>query len=352
MAAGLIHTALDGTLEFKALPGRGKPHCDFLKLTYGTGATPRAIRFQSAQLIADCENICDTMLITETDLNFGGIPFSHSYGFSNLILPLLCRGVPMVACEDKMPRSILSDLARTGCTIFPGMPVFYQAFAEMENLPSLPRLRLCISAGAPLPSAIAEKFTRKFAKKIHTFYGASECGGIAYDATDSMDYKNAALGTPMRKVEVQFRESGRIEIRSPALGDGYFPEPNPLQLDGERFSPPDLVQQTSHGMLFTGTVSDVINIAGRKLNPGEVEALLKRLPGVKEAVIFGIPSLLRNEEPVACIVSSLSRDDLIQQAQTVLSTWQMPRDFWRVDAVPNHDRRALARCYLDLKIRH
>ncbi len=67
-----------------------------LKLTSGTTAAPRAIRFRSAQLVADAEQICDTMGIGDADLNFAVIPVSHSYGFSNLLTPLLIRGVPMV----------------------------------------------------------------------------------------------------------------------------------------------------------------------------------------------------------------------------------------------------------------
>src|SRR5439155_7358494 len=87
---------------------------DFLKLTSGTTSAPRAIRFFAHQLVADCDNICQTMGITSCDVNFGVLPFSHSYGFSNLITPLLCRGVPLVASEDRMPRAILNDLARSG----------------------------------------------------------------------------------------------------------------------------------------------------------------------------------------------------------------------------------------------
>src|SRR5207244_2295086 len=83
-------------------------------------------------------------------LNCGVIPISHSYGFSNLLTPLVARGVPMVLSRERMPRAVLIDLARTNTTVFPGMPVFYQAFSEMENIPALPKLRLCISAGAPL----------------------------------------------------------------------------------------------------------------------------------------------------------------------------------------------------------
>src|SRR6266571_7825379 len=72
----------------------GKSRPSFLKLTSGTTATPRAIRFRSGQLLADCDQICDTMGISDIDLNFGVIPVSHSYGFSNLLSPLIARGVP------------------------------------------------------------------------------------------------------------------------------------------------------------------------------------------------------------------------------------------------------------------
>src|SRR2546421_9283928 len=116
------------------------------------------------------------MGISDLDLNFRVIPISHSYGFSNLLTPLIARGVPMVLSCDRTPRAVLDDLAKTKATVFPGTPVFYQAFCELENVPSLPALRLCISAGAPLPLAVAKKFREKFGLAIHSFYGASECG--------------------------------------------------------------------------------------------------------------------------------------------------------------------------------
>jgi acyl-CoA synthetase (AMP-forming)/AMP-acid ligase II len=89
-----------------------------LKLTSGTTAAPRAIRFRSTQLLADAEQICDTMGITDADLNFAVIPLSHSYGFSNLITPLLVRGVPMAVSGDRIPRAVLDDLGRTEATVF------------------------------------------------------------------------------------------------------------------------------------------------------------------------------------------------------------------------------------------
>ena len=183
-----------------------------LKLTSGTTAAPRAIRFRSHQLLADCNQICDTMDISDDDLNFGVIPVSHSYGFSNLLTPLIARGVPMVVSRDRTPRAVLADLARTGATVFPGTPAFYQAFCDIGDVPPLPKLRLCISAGAPLSSAVAKKFFEKFKQPIHSFYGASECGGICYDRHGTT-FEDGLAGEPMQGVQVEsYRSNG---VRQP-----------------------------------------------------------------------------------------------------------------------------------------
>lgn len=331
-----------------------EPAPDLLKLTSGTTSLPRAIRFRAAELVADCDSICDTMGITERDLNFGVIPFSHSYGFSNLITPLLCRGVPLVASEDRMPRAILNDLARSGATVFPGMPVFFQKFAEMQNTPTYPALRLCISAGSLLPKVVAERFTAAFGLKIHAFYGSSECGGIAYDASDDLDCEEGFVGQPMRGVQISetAEKEGAIEVRSAAVGGDYFPQRDRSRLGGGRFIPGDLVRSSERGLVLVGRVSDVINIAGRKLNPLEVEARLAEFPGVKQVVVFGVPSALRGEEAVACVAGEgVESPAIMRFCQTRLSGWQMPREVWVVPEIPTNERgkisrRALAESFL------
>ena len=155
-------------------------------------AAPRAVRFRSEQLLADCENICDTMEITARDLNFGVVPVSHSYGFSNLLTPLLARGVPLALSNDRMPRAILDGMAASGATVFAGMPVFYQSLCELDPVPS--KLRLCISAGAPLSARLAEIFRQKFKLAIHSFYGSSECGGICYAREPNCDRRICRTG--------------------------------------------------------------------------------------------------------------------------------------------------------------
>ena len=320
------------------------------KLTSGTTATPRLVRFRSEQLLADCNQICETMEISDVDLNFGVIPISHSYGFSNLLLPLIARGVPMVVSCDRTPRAILADLARTNATVFPGMPLFYQAFCEINDTPALPNLRLCISAGAPLSAAVAKKFFEKFKKPIHSFYGASECGGICYDREGKSDIEGF-VGQPIRGVEVELVDatatSSRIRVRSAAVGDGYFPKPDEGKLGTGTFIPDDLLAREASGFKIVGRISDLINVAGKKVNPAEVETQLLHFAGVRQAVVFGrsAGAGLRNEEVVACVVAApaVSENDLLRFCRTGLSTWQVPKQIFIMDAIPTNERGKISR---------
>ena len=349
-AAAIVRPSLSEGIAVERRSDAREVDADFLKLTSGTTGAPRAIRFRAEQLLADCDAVCDTMGIGADDVNFGVIPWSHSYGFSNLVTPLLCRGVPVVSCEELLPRALFEGLSRSGATAFPGLPVLFQKFAELDCAP-LPKLRLCISAGAPLSTATAEKFRARFGVKIHSFYGSSECGGIAFDASDDVA-PEGCVGEAMRGVRlVHDAESGRVEVHGPAVGKGYFPEPDESVLGGGRFVPGDLVRRTPQGFVLAGRVSDFINVAGRKLNPVEIEVRLREISGVRDVMVFGVPSALRGEEPAACVVGEVSAAVLRKFCTANLAAWQAPRDFWIMDALPFNERgklsrRALAEKYL------
>jgi long-chain acyl-CoA synthetase len=325
-----------------------------LKLTSGTTAAPRAIRFRSEQLLADCENICDTMDITARDVNFGVISISHSYGFSNLLTPLLARGVPLALSSDRMPLAILHGIAATRATVFPGMPIFYQSFCELGHVPPLPELRLCISAGAPLSAQLAEAFRGRFGLDIHSFYGSSECGGICYAREPNP--LPGFVGPPMHGVKIEPLDvrsaSSLIHVRGRAVGDGYFPQSDEAKLGGGIFIPDDLLEKTPTGYRIVGRASDLINVAGKKVSPAEVEAQIVRCPGVREAVVFAGESPRRNQEVIACVVVAAGHTEaqLLAHCRARLSACQMPRRIFLVDRIPVNERgkvnrRELARRY-------
>ena len=344
----------DGDIELESIAPSARPLVwgefppSLLKLTSGTTATPRVVRFRSEQLLADCEQICRTMGISDADINLGVIPLSHSYGFSNLLTSLIARGVPMVLSSDRTPRAVLDAMARTKATVFPGMPLFYQAFCEMKEMPPLPGLRLCISAGARLPLVVAKQFRERFNLPVHSFYGASECGGICYDRTGDVDLEGF-VGTPLEKVDLQIvdrnAESSRIQVRSAAVGDGYFPEPDTEKLSNGVFLPDDVLIQRSFGFQIVGRMSDVINVAGKKVNPAEVEAQVSRFPGIRQAVVFGRESQLRNEEVALCVVAerNVRESDLLEFCRTTLSGSQVPKRVFFVSQIPVNERGKISR---------
>jgi acyl-coenzyme A synthetase/AMP-(fatty) acid ligase len=211
-------------------------------------------------------------------------------------------------------------------------------------------LRLCVSAGAPLATAVTQLFPQKFGLPIHSFYGASECGGICYDR-DAQNMEGGFVGQPMKGVVIEMVDpavsASRIRVRSAAVGDGYFPEPDEAKLGGGLFVPDDMLNKTANGFRIVGRISDVINVAGKKVNPAEVEAHLLRCSGVREAVVFGRASTLRNEEVAACVVASpgvsVTEVELLEFCRRELSAWQVPKRVFIVDAIPVTERGKISR---------
>ncbi len=322
-----------------------RPAADLLKLTSGSTGDPRAVRFTEAQLMADADHVCESMGIRGGDVNYGVISFAHSYGFSNLVTPLLCRGIPLVAAEDSIPQAIVRGLAASGATVFPGVPAHFRTLAQLTPVPE--RLRLCISAGARLAADTARSFAERWGRKVHSFYGASECGGICYDAGEEREVPEGYVGAPLKGVTLEpvADESGRIRVRSRAVGLGYWPE-DAEELAGGVFHPADLLEKRAEGYVITGRESDLINVAGRKVNPAEVEAVLRRCPGVHDVVVLGLPAPLRGEEVAACVTGSASEETLRRFCGDHLASWQSPRRWIFLEEIPVNARGKVSRADL------
>jgi acyl-coenzyme A synthetase/AMP-(fatty) acid ligase len=296
--------------------------------------------------MADAENIAATMGLRPDWPNLGVISPAHSYGFSNLVLPLLLHGIPLILAPAPLPEIIRQAAENQPAITLPAVPAMWRAWHAAGAIRQ--NVRLAISAGAPLPVHLEQEMFRAHGIKIHNFLGSSECGGIAYDATpEPMAGEEGFVGTAMHGVTITHadcEEPGPIEVRSAAVGDGYFPEEDCAVLDGVRFIPGDLVQATPRGLVLVGRASEVINIAGRKLNPLELEHRLRACPGVVQAVVFGVPSRVRGEDVIACVVAPATDPVAIQRfCQRELSPWQMPRDIWIVPAIPANERGKISR---------
>ena len=315
-----------------------------VKMTSGTTAMPRFVAFKPRQLMADADNIVATMGLRPEWPNLGVISLAHSYGFSNLILPLLLHGIPLILAGAPLPEIVLRAAGAERDITLAAVPALWRTWHDAGAIPR--NVRLAISAGAPLPVSLEQSIFAERGLKVHNFYGSSECGGIAYDASSGARRDDSCVGAPMHNVDLAVGENGCLEVRSAAVGETYWAEPS-LALGGGVFRTNDLAE-ISYGLVyFRGRAGDQINVAGRKVSPESIERVLGAHPGVRECVIFGIPSsdAQRGDTIVACVSAntSVSGDALKQFLLTQLPAWQIPREWWLVESLFANHRGKLSR---------
>lgn len=319
------------------------PEARVLKLTSGSTGMPKAIVCSIDNLVADAQNICSTMDIRPAETNLGAIPFSHSYGFSNLVVPLLIQGTPVVVSNEYLPLSLIGLANRHRCTIAPLIPMVF------EHLSSLPlddgrfeSVRTFISAGAPLPPSTSKRFRDRFGIDIHSFYGCSEVGGIAYDRSGGA-VERGTIGTAMNGVEI----NGAIRGANVTLGY-LFDADTFVPFEGQ-FTPDDIIEHRENGEIaLVGRISEWINTAGKKVNPREVEQVILQLEGVRDVKVYGEPAGSRGEVVAAAVVASdgITRETIRDFCRSRLSSHKVPRIVKLIDAIPVDERGKVKRAAL------
>jgi acyl-CoA synthetase (AMP-forming)/AMP-acid ligase II len=332
---GQAEPAFDGSLPSGAV---------HLKTTSATTATSRYVAFTAEQLISDAVNIVQTMGLRPDWSNLGVISLAHSYGFSNLVLPLLLHGIPLLLAGGALPENIRRAAAGKGPLTIAAVPALWRTWHDADAIPT--SVHLAISAGAPLPLSLEQDVFARTGLKVHNFYGSTECGGIAYDSACRPRTDASCAGTPLANVEVSTDEQGCIQVRSGAVGETYWPEPSG-SLEGGVFSTSDLGELREGQVFLKGRVSDLINVAGRKVLPETIERVLTTHPEVRSCLAFGVASadLQRGETIVACVAgkSGLTSETLRQFALEQLPAWQVPREWWFVDGLESNRRGKLSR---------
>jgi acyl-CoA synthetase (AMP-forming)/AMP-acid ligase II len=294
--------------------------------------------------MADAENIVATMGLRPEWPNLGVISLAHSYGFSNLVLPLLLHGIPLILVGSVLPEALRRAAAGESAVTLAAVPALWRTWHEAKAIP--PNVRLAISAGAPLPLALEQSVFAAQGLKIHNFYGSSECGGIAFDALGGPRLDGSCVGSPAHNVTLSVGEDGCIEVRSPAVAQGYWPEPD-LKLGRGVFHTSDR-GEISFGMVYLrGRAGDQINVAGRKVSPETIEKVLATHPSVGECLTFGVPSAdaQRGETIVACLSlkEAATGDALKQFLMSRLPAWQVPREWWFVESLETNHRGKVSR---------
>jgi long-chain acyl-CoA synthetase len=328
-----------------------------LKLTSGSTGEAKAVLTTETQLFADTDHIIRAMGIMPGDTQIAVIPLSHAYGFGNLVMPLLLQGTAVVLRESFVPQQLTADARRYRARAFHGVPFMFHHY--IGNPPPggwPPTLTLLVSAGARLELDTIRGFHSAFGVKIHSFYGTTETGGIAFDGSDHVA-EVATVGHLLHDVTVELRPDdgvpdgyGRIYVAGSAVSPQYVGTNDATDLANGGFLAGDYGFFTERDeLVLVGRVSTFVNVAGRKVQPHEVERILREIPGVLDVRVIAAPDAARGEQIAAVVAGppDLTLASIRLHCARRLAPHKIPRIVVRVDEIPmtvrgKTDHRALS----------
>lgn len=134
-------------------------------------------------------------------------------------------------------------------------------------------------------------------------------------------------------------EVGEVWVRGPNVCAGYWRRPDATAeaFADNWFRTGDLGERSTDGYItLRGRRTELIISGGFNIYPREIEEVLLELPGVREAVVCGVPDERRGELPVAYIVADEDFDEaaVTEACRCALASFKMPRAFVRVDSLP------------------
>ena len=245
-------------------------------------------------------------------------PVSHVTGLLMAVTLPLMSGCSVVLADRWDAAQAVDDIVRHGVTYSGGAAVFMQELAdavEAAGLGSLP-LACGYNAGGSAMSADLVNRCEALGMKPRRAYGMTECPTVS--ASYGYDPAEIRLGTDGRilpSVDVRVLdddgndvapgEVGEFLVRGPQRALGYLDAAHTrdgFDADGW-FRSGDLGRIDARGCVtVTGRTKDIINRGGEKLSAQEIEELICRHPGVRDAAVVAAPNERLGEEPAAFVV--------------------------------------------------
>lgn len=216
----------------------------------------------------------------------GFLLFDHISGIDTALYTLAAGGA-LICLPGRDPATVSALIETERAEVLPTAPSFLNMLlmsgaAERHDLSSL---KIITYGGEMMPQGLLERVAAAFpAVRVIQKYGASEIGALrsksAGDTSRWIEFHGD--GTDWRVVD------GLLEIRTTTAMLGYLNAPSPFTDDGW-YRTGDRVETDGARIRFLGRDGDLISVGGQKVYPAEVEAALREVDGILDAVVFGRP---------------------------------------------------------------
>ena len=326
-------------------------------LTSGTTGTPRGARRPAPRGIGDLASMLDRIPLRVGDTVLLSAPIFHTWGLAGLQLALALRST-IVLQRTFHPEAARSALRVQGCHVMYAVPAMLQRMLALRQERSVTdpvgadggeRLRVVAVSGSALPAGLARSFTAAYGPVLHNVYGSTEVSwATVADPRDLARAPGTAGRPPVGTAVVVLGadgspapegQTGRIFVGNDMVFDGYTSGP-PKEVWRGLVATGDL-GHVEDGLLFVdGREDDLVISGGENVHAGEVEDVVTRMPGVREAAVFGVEDAEFGQRLVAYVVpedDDLHPEDVLGHLASRVARHARPREVVIVDALPRNE---------------
>ena len=306
----------------RPLPHRlgGFPDVVAFILTSGTSGAPRALGFTRDAFVASASAVASRLDLTAGDRWGLCLSLGHIGGLS-----LVVRAVMTGASVRLWPSFDAGAVARAvrdgQVTHLAVVPVMLRRILSRLAGERVPATLRCVLVGGAAASRGLLNEAWAAGLPVATTWGMTETASQVATAPPRLARRHpGTAGRPLRGVEVRVAPAtGTLEVRGPTLasaairGPGERPEPLGTDPDGW-LATRDLGRIDSDGLVWIEGRADAIIVSGGlNVSPSEVERVIEALPGVRDAVVFGLP----DEEWGEVVAAVVEGDPEVVNAETV-----------------------------------
>jgi 2-aminobenzoate-CoA ligase len=323
-----------------------------IAFTSGTTGQPKGCVHLHRDLLATCDTFGAQVLRPRADDVFTGTPpVAFTFGLGVNVLFPLRAGASTVPIAKPSPDAVVDAIERHAITTLSTAPTMYRAMLRGADLSRVRSLRACVSAGEPLPAAVASAWTERTGVRIIDGIGSTEMLHI-FIGSPAEESRPGSVGRPVpgyeaRVVDEALRpvaagEVGRLAVRGPT-GCRYLDDPRQADyvVDGWNLTGDAFRCDEDGYFWFAARNDDLIVSAGYNISPLEVEGALLQHDAVAECAVVASPHEERGHVVKAFVVTAggvAAGDALVaelqQHVKDRIAPYKYPRRIEFVDALP------------------
>jgi len=329
--------------------GTTKDDAAFWLYSSGTTGFPKGTIHLHHDMIEAADRYArDTIKLAEDDVSFSVAKLFFAYGLGNgLYFPLRTGGTTVLLPGRALPEVVFETIDRYQPTVFYSVPTSYAALlhlAEKTHRTHLGRVRMCISAGEPLPKPIFEKWRKRFGVEILDGIGSTEILHIFISNRPGKARPGSTgqvvPGYEARIVDEEGRdlpdgETGTLLIKGESIAAGYWNkhEQTKETFRGEWINTHDKFTRDADGFFwYAGRTDDMFKVSGLAVWPADVEGILHDHPAVLESGVVGVPDEDGLIKPRAYVVLKdgfQPSEELVRELQTFVKVNTAPHKYPR-----------------------